>query len=289
MNILLALSNFKYLTGSELYTYELARCLVKRGHQVTIMANDIGGTIGEMGKIAGVQYREYFDQQQDLTNFDCIHTAQPSPTVYCLYYYPETPIITTIHSSLSYERPILDSRIRRFICVRPEVKEKIITEDGISVDRAVVVYNGVDRSRFKPLFDAPASKTLLFVGTYDHLRAKVIEDLIYRTESEGMQLHLVGDGMENRFDSFPHVKTSPSIWNVETYTQACELTASIYLGRTTIEGYLCNKPGLIYDVDANGKIKGVDMTEVPAEETLKMFDAEYMTDKILDIYTEAIG
>lgn len=54
MKILLAISNFQFLTGAEIYIYELARELVKRGHKVAVTSY-IGGELEKKAKEVGIE------------------------------------------------------------------------------------------------------------------------------------------------------------------------------------------------------------------------------------------
>jgi hypothetical protein len=78
-----------------------------------------------------------------------------------------------------------------------------------------------------------------------------------------------------------NVSYYPSRWDVETLVKECSETVGIFIGRTTIEGFLCGKPALIYDVDDRGAVvKKYDMS-VP--KNLEQFDISYMTDKLLQL------
>ena len=46
MKILLPVISYYYLTGAELYVFELASELIRRGHEVTVVAMRIGGALG---------------------------------------------------------------------------------------------------------------------------------------------------------------------------------------------------------------------------------------------------
>ena len=55
----------------------------------------------------------------------------------------------------------------------------------------------------------------------------------------------------------PNFITYEPTWNVEKYYKKCDIVSGIFLGRTSIEGLLCNKKILQFDVDNNGIIKKV--------------------------------
>lgn len=306
MKILLALTNFNSLTGSEVYTYELARVLKSRNHEVSIMALKVGGEIYNKATALGIPVFQYFEADDinppALEDLDIIHSAQPNPTTYCITHF-DAPLVCTIHSQLIYERPIKHDKIKAYICIRPEIQEKIIG-DGIDKSKTLVIYNGVDVSRFNHLEEIPIGaiqtqqrsldeikgsngSQVLFVGTFDQLRIPTIQDLILRTEKDGKSLVIVANIDPKISDQFPkHVRIESPQWNIEIPTKNCTETASVYLGRTTIEGWMCGKPGYIYDVDNQGNILDVTYNEVPKD--LTRFDIEYMADRVLDLYKEVL-
>ena len=101
---------------------------------------------------------------------------------------------------------------------------------------------------------------------------------------EVVQTKLVIVGKENGVDVKSLINGSefvtyhPSTLDVEKYTKNCSETASILLGRTTVEGWLCGKAGWIYDVDASGQIKGKTLYEVP--EDIDKFRADNVAKEI---------
>ena len=265
MNIVLTLNQYHKLTGSELYVYELARTLKKRGHTVTILSNYLGGEIAERTRLLTIPMYYFFDHPE-LTP-DIVHSSQPNPTGYALRFFPKATHVVTIHSQLSYEKPVRHENIKRYIFVRPEIASLYSDLPG------AMIWNGVDPKRFNTKGTTDNGKVLV-VGTPDHLRAKMVTDL----HNRGYKLMLVGgdwlgDGKPN------------DTWNVETFTKECHKTAGIYIGRTTIEGWMCGKPGIVYDVDEQGNIKQVEEISVPDD--LSSFTIDTMTDQVLKVYKEA--
>ena len=55
---------------------------------------------------------------------------------------------------------------------------------------------------------------------------------------------------------------------------------------TTIEGWLCNRPGLIYQVDSNGTIESKVWHEVP--EDVDKFSSKNTINKVIEKYTDIL-
>jgi len=155
-----------------------------------------------------------------------------------------------------------------------------------------VIYNPIDVDKFFPtksFIDSKVKRTL-FVGTIDYLRKETIKDLIKTTKENNEELWLVGkyNGVTaEELEMGEHVKYFPPTINVEKYIRQCHETAGILLGRTTVEGWMCNKKGLIYDVDSSGNIISKKLYDVPLDidkfngkNVVKQIIAEYL--KILD-------
>ena len=129
---------------------------------------------------------------------------------------------------------------------------------------------------------------ILFVGTIDWLRQLTIEDLIEKTKSDNKELWIVGKKRADYLDKInePHVKYFEPTWSVENYIKECHETAGILLGRTTIEGWLCNRPGWIYNVDESGNILDITYNEVPGD--MEKFRSTYTINEIIKTYEELL-
>jgi glycosyltransferase involved in cell wall biosynthesis len=288
MKILLPVMSFQYLTGSEMYVYELGRELVRRGHEVTVAAHRVEGAMAEPALAAGLQkYR--FQDFPDGQSFDVVHASQSEPTRWAMMKFPNTPVICSVHSQYPVERPMPSPRVLHYICVRPEVQAKITSADRVPLAKTSVIYNPVDFARFHNGLgqrDARQKRRVLFCGTIAALRKPSILDLIARSQAENFELRLVGlkaDNYDGYIDRLPtSVNWFDQIWNVEHHIQRCDETAGILLGRTTIEGWACGKPGWIYDIDLKGNILGSALHQPPAD--MERFDSNKVTDQIEALY-----
>ena len=73
--------------------------------------------------------------------------------------------IATIHSEvISLEDPIKDDTIKKYIAIRPEIKEHMINNFEIPEEMIEVIYNPVDEEKFQPK-NIPSENYVLFVGT----------------------------------------------------------------------------------------------------------------------------
>lgn len=294
IRVLLSCLNFRTFTGSELYVYELAKGLKKLNCDVTVLSQ-IGGPLTDLAKKEGIKCLSFeqapgfkmgdgkwgfndgtgFKVSQDKmmyrvseVNFDIVHIQHKPVAERIVSFYPEIEKIYSIHSEvIELENPIEHPSIKKYIAIRPEIKEHLINEFRIPHEKIEVIFNPIDQNKFTK---SPINETgyVLFVGTLDYLRRETIMDLIEYTKSLNKELWLVGENKGNYLEAIlreTNVKYFPATWNVENYIKNCSETAGIQLGRTTIEGWLCNKPGWIYKVDSIGVVQSKEKFEPPMD------------------------
>lgn len=294
IRVLLSCLFFRTFTGSELYVYELAKNLIKQNCEVTILSQ-IGGPLTEMAKRQGIKCLS-FEQSPGFKlgdgvwsmktdngtqisqpnvmyrvsdiNFDIIHMQHKPVAERMIQFYPEIDKVYSIHSEvIQLEEPIKHDSIKKYIAIRPEIKDHIINNFDIPEQMIEVIYNPIDNEKFKPK-SVKKENYVLFVGTIDYLRRETIMDLIDYTKDNNKELLLIGEDKSNYLPQIlknSHVKHLPPTWNVEPYVQKCTETAGIQLGRTTIEGWMCGKPSWIYKVDSKGFILSKEKFDPPTD------------------------
>ena len=319
LKVLIGCLSFSDYTGSELYSFELAKQLIKEGCDVSICSSigmPLAATAHKLGiKMYSLQEPPGYKlgdgkwllktQQGDVASventlykvsdiqFDIIHLNHKPVTEHLLRLYPETPVICSIHSEvISLEEPVVSDQIKKYIAIRPEIKEYIVDKFNIDAEKVDVIYNPIDNDKFKIInsTEKRTKKRTLFVGTIDYLRKSMIEDLIKTTKENEGELWIVGKKNDTYLDDIikdeTHVSYFEPTANVEKYIQQCDETAGILLGRTTIEGWLCGKKGWIYDVDSSGNIKSKKLHEIPTD--IDKFKIKNVVKQIIEEYKQIL-
>ena len=295
IKVLISSLFFRTFTGSELYVYELAKNLIKQNCDVTVMSQ-IGGPLTDMARRAGIKCISFEEApgfklgdgkwghntengfqpstenvmyRVSEVNFNIIHMQHKPVAERMIQFYPEIDKIYSIHSEvIELENPIKHESIKKYIAIRPEIKDHIVNNFEIPEEQVDIIYNPVDNDKFKPKPTVKSETSVLFVGTIDYLRKETILDLMERTKEEGKELWLVGEDKSNYLQQVlfePHVKYFPPTWSVESFIHRCGETAGIQLGRTTIEGWMCGKPSWIYNVDPGGFILSKEKFDPPTD------------------------
>ena len=292
LKVLIGCLFFKNLTGSELYVYELAKNLINMNCDVTVISQ-IGGPLTDMAKKIGIkcvsfeqapgfkigdgvwQYnngKEVLKSEPKVmykvsdVNFDIIHIQHKPVAQKLCEFYPDIDKIYSIHSEIiELENPIKHPSIKKYIAIRPEIKNYIVNDFEIPEEMVEVIYNPIDNEKFKPK-QGQTKPSLLFVGTIDYLRRETIMDLLDYTKQTNKELWLMGEDKSNYLPTLqeqPNVKYFKPSWSVESLINQCEETAGIQLGRTTIESWMCGKPSWIYKVNSFGVVESKEKFEPP--------------------------
>lgn len=318
LKVMITCLSFANLTGSEMYVLELAKELTKQNCDVTICSS-FGNPLAQIAKPLGVKLftlqeppgfklgdgkwklksneGEVTSQPSTLykltdIEFDVIHSNHKPVTEHIMRLYPNTPIISSIHSEIiSLEDPVISPQIKKYIAIRPEIKEHLVNKFGIDSNMIDIIYNPIDTTKFnvKPNTTKREKNRILFVGTIDYLRLETIKDLIKTTKENNQELWLVGkfNGVDkSQLNMGKHVTHFPPTISIEKFIHNCDETAGILLGRTTIEGWLCGKKGWIYNVDSGGNILSKELHEVPND--VEKYDSKFVTSEIIKRYKEVI-
>ena len=257
INVLIGCLNFNSYTGSELYYLDLAKQLVKLNCNVTICSNLGDGKLERLVRPLGIRcytlqepkgYRlgdgkwklktqsgeEIVSKEKTLylverTKFDIIHASHKPIIEHLIKLYPDVPVISTNHSEIiEVENPIKHDNIKKYIAIRPEIKQFMEIDFQIESDKISVIYNPIDNTKFRPLpyKSKHDKKRVLFCGTIDYLRENVIKDLIEYTKENDYELWLLGQqrGVEVKdlIGTNTHIKHFNPTTNVEEYIREVE-------------------------------------------------------------------
>ena len=316
LKVMLSCLFFKTFTGSEMYVYELARGLKKLNCDVTVLS-DINGPLSKIAQQQGIKVLSFSDapgyklgdgkwslntpqgSQPSQPNvmykvgevhYDIIHTQHLPVTNQMCQMYPNIDKISTIHSEvIELENPVINESIKKYICIRPEIQDHIVNKFNVNKNMTEVIYNPIDGERFNTK-NTSDDNYVLFVGTLDYLRENTIKDLVEYSKSINKMLWLVGENKSNYLEDLlkrSHVKYYDATSKVESFVKNCSETAGILLGRTTIEGWMCGKPGWIYNVNESGEILNKERFDIPKD--VNKFDSIEVAKKIKEEYIKILS
>ena len=256
MNILVSCLAMSYLSGSPLYNYELCMELKRRGHRVTLVSefeDNLHGADGYKLKenlekagvlLMGIKRLEGLESNYDLmiASEDCSKKIMDR--------LPETPVINIVHSEYEYETPIENSpQIIAYVCIRYNILWHIVNEHQIPLEKCVVIYNGVDRERFKKVKKPKRDYEVVVVPcTLDTMREKFLNEII-STASPKRHIEIFGFDCGAKLTPSEWVTIHPDKFNIEEDISTADEVAGILLGRVNLEAWSCGVKSTVYDPD----------------------------------------
>jgi len=277
VNILLCCLSYREYTGSELYFYELSTALRASGHIVSIFSPFVDNPLRDKTKYIKFPNKDEIKKE----TYDMVLFSHGKVVWDYLKDVKTNKLINIIHSEvIDLEEPVDDSSINVYVGIRPSIVDFI--KSKIPAGNVKLIYNPFDFTRFNAQ-DCKKKKSIkdkvvLFPGSLDYLRYKPLRYLLDLSEKQNFKVMHVGRSdystVHQNFSSYEPV------WNIEKYYKQCDIVSGIFLGRTSIEGLLCNKKVLQFDVDNKGTIKRVYWH---TEDDLEKFDKLTVADKLLNI------
>lgn len=165
MRILMTQRELLHWAGSELVTFEIARELSARGHQVAVFTARIG-RVANLLPPSGIWVRSKLSELP--WEPDIIHCHHHLQAMAALSYFEQVPAIYYCHGVVPWpEHPPIHPRILRYLVMCEWMAPRLNPEIAVSDERVAVVPNFVSTHRFSEVRKAPDTLTraLVFGGS----------------------------------------------------------------------------------------------------------------------------
>ncbi|MDD5579394.1 MAG: glycosyltransferase [Methylobacter sp.] len=165
LRVLITNNTLAERTGSELYVYDIALALLKRGYNPIAYSSLLGDVAEELRKVTV----PVIDNLSALIVApDLIHGQHHLDAMTAMLRFPQTPALYFCHGWLPWEElPPLFPSIVRYIAVDDLCRERLLTTAGIAPKKVKILYNFVDLARFKPRSPLPEKpQTALIFSNY---------------------------------------------------------------------------------------------------------------------------
>jgi hypothetical protein len=258
-NLAIFCLHYGWLTGSEMYFYELVK-LLKDDYNVTLYSN-IDYRLSDITILNNVTFCDLKETHESM-EYDLIIVSHGNFLINnikkSVKNFENTPVINICHSEiLPQEEPLILDNVRNYIAIRPSIVSKLIEKNKIPPNKIRLIYNPIDVKRFN-LNSVSTEDFGLFIGTMNHLRIKPLVDFIDKCKEKKLSVRYIGDVNEDFKKQFNNVEFLKPLWEVEYYIKKSNICGGIINGRTFWEAKLCGKDVLEYNVDSNGNILNVD-------------------------------
>lgn len=282
MKILCCCLRAKFLTGSEMYFYDLSDALSELGHQVTLASPEISELfINKVGnKFNLINIEDLKENDFDLIIMSHYESVYP----YVLNIMPNTKIVNIIHSEFyDSEKPLIRNQVVKYVGIRQSICDKIKNMFGVPENKIELIRNPIDLTRFNTE-NCKDEKFGLFVGTLGGLRMKPLQH--FNQFCQVNNLKSVYISAEGHTLPFFNVNL-PSTDNIEEYFKSCTFAGGIVQGRTYWEAKLCGKKTIEYYINLQGKLCDIKYEDEPTQDELmrleQQFDRFNVANKIISL------
>ena len=168
MRVLLTNNSLAVRAGSELYVYDVAVELLKRGHE-PVAFSTVLGEVAELLRAATVPVVD--DLSRLAAPPDIIHGQHHFETLIAVLTFPTAPALSFCHGWIPWEeQPLLFPSVLGYVAVDHVCRDRLIFEHGIPPEQIRVLLNFVDTERFRPRPDLPAAprRALAFGHLFRH-------------------------------------------------------------------------------------------------------------------------
>ncbi len=176
-------------TGTAVYTRDLAKALLRRGHLPIVYASQTGSLAEEL-RHATIPV--VIDLDDMAAPPDVIHGHHQFETLAALTRFPRVPALFVCHDGLTWHSiPPVGPRIGLYVAVDRNCRDRMVFEHGISEQSIHVLTNPIDLQRFarrSPLPPKPA-RALVFSNNTEETWVAPIRTAC---ESRGIALEIAG-------------------------------------------------------------------------------------------------
>jgi hypothetical protein len=192
MKILITNQRMAKRTGTELYVFELALELLKRGHTPVVFAPQLGAlseqlqsrtvpVVDQLNKIGGIP--------------DVIHGHHFEPLLCASLRFPRTPAVFCCHSwNSEIDEPPRLSRIQTYAAVDNTCRDRLIYEFGIPEEQTSLIHNFVNLDRFASRHPLPEKPRRALLFTNRRVAGKFRSAISSACRAHKIELDFLGAG-----------------------------------------------------------------------------------------------
>ena len=189
--VLIATIGVKSATGTDVVTRDLALALLRRGWLPIVYATQLGAMAEQLRRAT---IPVVADINMIGARPDVIHGHHVLETLTALAKFPDVPALFVCHDSITWHSiPPRSSRIRTWVAVDRNCRDRMMTEHGIAEDAIHVLMNAVDLERFARRGPLPEKPRRALVFSNAASEAGFAAPIRTACERRGITLDLIGE------------------------------------------------------------------------------------------------
>jgi hypothetical protein len=193
LTILITNHSLRERTGTEMYSFELARGLLAAGHS-PVLYSPRSGALAEQIRLETVPVVD--DLEKLNSPPDIIHGQHADETATALLRFPSTPAIYVCHDwYLAIDAPPRFPRVLRCVAVDSQCRDKLVFEHGVPEERVSVLLHSVDLEKFRPRSRLPAKPGRALILCNQTKENEFLEAAYAACRRAGVSLDVYGLGV----------------------------------------------------------------------------------------------
>lgn len=190
--VLLTTVGLHSAAGTDLYTRDLASALL-RLHWRPVVYTLLSGAVAEEVRRRTVPVIDDLGKMTVVP--DVIHGHHGLETLTALLTYPAVPAVFVTHDGRAWNSiPPVMNRIRAYVAVDENCRDRMVCEYGIPLARTCIMANAVDLQRFQPRPPLPARPVRALVFSNAAREDTFVLPVRQACAARGIALHVMGAG-----------------------------------------------------------------------------------------------
>jgi hypothetical protein len=188
--VLIATISMTTASGTVTYTRDLALALLRHGWLPIVYATHTGAQ-AELLREATIPVVTNLDSVGEVP--DVIHGHHTLETLIAMTRFPDVPALFVCHDATAWHSvPPRLPRIRRFVAVDRNCRDRMVFEQGFAADDVHVLTNAVDLERFRQRPPLPAKPRRALVFSNLALESSFLGTIREACAQRGIELDVVG-------------------------------------------------------------------------------------------------
>lgn len=188
--VLIATVGMTTASGTVTYTRDLALALVRHGWTPMVYASVLGA---QAKVLRGATIPVVSDPAQPGAAPDIIQGHHVLETLAAMARFPNVPVVFVCHDSMTWHSmaPLMP-RIRAYVAVDRNCRDRMVLQDGVPADRVRLLTNPVDLQRFRRRGPLPAKPRRALVFSNQAMESNFVAPIRAACAERGIEVEVIG-------------------------------------------------------------------------------------------------